>query len=306
MARRLRLQFPGAIYHVINRGNYQHAVFASAGAARAFERTLGEAAARHRWRVHAYVVLSNHFHVALETPEPNLVEGMHWLLTTFVTRHNRFRRRQGHLFQGRYKSLLIQDAAHLSRVADYIHLNPVRAGLVPAAHLAEFRPSSLWHFARPPAPSWLVATSSQSSSEAGSDELSPAILLGRLSEVANQSCADDRMSPGALSTGWAIGTAGWRKALARDHAHLALAPEMVADEIAELKRDQWQRELEVGLGVLGKTLQDAKVEAKSVAWKVALARRLREAANAPYGWIAEVLEMGAASSVRAYVSQTSD
>jgi putative transposase len=186
MARRLRLQFPGAMYHVINRGNYQHEVFASVGAARAFERTLGEAAARHRWRVHAYVVLSNHFHLALETPEPNLVEGMHWLLTTFVTRHNRFRRRQGHLFQGRYKSILIQDTAHLSRVVDYIHLNPVRASLVPITDLAEFRPSSLWHFARSHAPSWLVATSGQPSSEARGDELSPASLLSRLSKVASR------------------------------------------------------------------------------------------------------------------------
>ncbi|MBI4626260.1 MAG: transposase [Verrucomicrobia bacterium] len=64
---------------MINRGNFQHPVFASAGATRAFEKALEEACQRYRWRVHAYVVLSNHFHVALETPEPNLVDGMHWL-----------------------------------------------------------------------------------------------------------------------------------------------------------------------------------------------------------------------------------
>ena len=106
MPRRLRIQYPDARYHVINRGNFRQPVFASDGAALAFERALAEATRRYRWRVHAYVVLSNHFHVALETPEPNLTDGMHWLLTTFCSRHNRCRGRHGHLFQGRYKALL--------------------------------------------------------------------------------------------------------------------------------------------------------------------------------------------------------
>src|SRR5688572_8900047 len=108
MARRLRLQFPGALYHLINRGNFRQNVFASLGASQAFIRALEEAAERFRWRVHAYVVMSNHYHVALETPEPNLAIGMHWLQTTYATRHNRFRGRHGHLWQGRFKSLLIQ------------------------------------------------------------------------------------------------------------------------------------------------------------------------------------------------------
>ncbi|MGH7943742.1 MAG: transposase [Opitutaceae bacterium] len=71
IARRLRLEFPGACYHVINRGNYRRDIFAAANAARAFETCLGEAAVRCRWRVHALVVMRNHFHLALETPDPN-------------------------------------------------------------------------------------------------------------------------------------------------------------------------------------------------------------------------------------------
>jgi len=99
MARKLRIQYPGALYHVINRGNYRRALFGSEGAASAFERALAEASSRHGWRVHAHVVMRNHFHLALETPEPNLVDGMHWLQSTYANRFNRFRREQGHLFQ---------------------------------------------------------------------------------------------------------------------------------------------------------------------------------------------------------------
>ena len=81
LPRRLWIQFPGACYHIINRGNFRQAVFAASGAAAAFERTLAQTVARFRWSMHAHVMLSNHFHLAIETPEPNLSEGIHWLLT---------------------------------------------------------------------------------------------------------------------------------------------------------------------------------------------------------------------------------
>ena len=115
MARRLRIQFPGAIYHVINRGNYRRDLFLSVGEAQAFLETLREARDLMGWHVHAYVLMRNHYHLAVETPEPNLVEGMHWLQSTWATRFNRFRQERGHLFQGRYQSLLIEDASALAR-----------------------------------------------------------------------------------------------------------------------------------------------------------------------------------------------
>jgi REP element-mobilizing transposase RayT len=77
MARRLRLQFPQAIYHVINRGNYRRDLFATPGAAMSFERTLGEACLRFDWVIHAFAAMRNHFHLALTTPHPNLSDGMH-------------------------------------------------------------------------------------------------------------------------------------------------------------------------------------------------------------------------------------
>src|SRR4051812_47665112 len=124
MARKLRLQYEGALYHVINRGNYRRDIFQTAGAAKAFEATLFEAGDRYGWRLHAHALMRNHFHLALETPESNLVEGMHWLQSTYATRFNRYRSDRGHLFQGRYQSPVIEDAAVLVRVVNYIHLNP--------------------------------------------------------------------------------------------------------------------------------------------------------------------------------------
>ena len=119
MARRLRIEYPGALQHVINRGNYRRDLFENVGAAEAFLRVLFEAADKFGWWVHAYVLMRNHFHLAIETPQPNLGDGMHWLQTTMSPRVNRLRKEHGHLFQGRYKSLVIEDVAALGRVGDY-------------------------------------------------------------------------------------------------------------------------------------------------------------------------------------------
>jgi REP element-mobilizing transposase RayT len=88
MARPLRIEYDGARYHVINRGNYRKNLFEGSGAAEAFERTLGEAAISFGWKVHAYVVMRNHFHLALELTEPNLSLGMKWLQGTWTRRFN--------------------------------------------------------------------------------------------------------------------------------------------------------------------------------------------------------------------------
>src|SRR5882672_9133694 len=151
MARKLRLEFPGACYHVINRGNYRADIFRTEGARAAFEACLLEACARHNWVLHAFVVMSNHYHLALETPEGNLVKGMQWLQATFANRFNKLRGKRGHLFQGRYKALVVEEGEPLAEVCHYIHLNPVRAGLVEVGGLREYRHSSYWYLWLPKA-----------------------------------------------------------------------------------------------------------------------------------------------------------
>ena len=157
MARKVRLEFSGAAYHVLNRGNYRRDLFAGTGASAAFTSCLGDAAGRFGWRVHAFVVMRNHFHLALETPEPNLSDGMKWLQGTWATRFNRFRVETGHPFQGRYKAWHVEPGPALAQVAHYIHLNPVRASLVTPERLLEFRWSSLPRLVAQDRPPWLDA-----------------------------------------------------------------------------------------------------------------------------------------------------
>src|SRR4029077_10578585 len=130
MARKLRVEFEGAVYHVMNRGDQRERIFVNDEDRRLFLATLGEACAKTEWQVHAYCLMSNHFHLVIETPQANLVAGMKWLLGVYTKRYNIRHELYGHLFAGRYKALLVEGSGHgyLRTVCDYVHLNPLRAG----------------------------------------------------------------------------------------------------------------------------------------------------------------------------------
>jgi len=98
------VQFEGAFCHVINRGNYRRDLFETLGAAESFLVALFEAVGRFGWRLHSYILMRNHFHLALETPKPNVVDGMHWLQSSVARRFNRFGQERGHLFQAAIRS----------------------------------------------------------------------------------------------------------------------------------------------------------------------------------------------------------
>ena len=127
MARKPRVEFAGATYHVMCRGNHQEAVFKDAKDNERFLDTLGEVSERNGWLIHAFVLMGNHYHLLMETPEPNLVDGMQWLQSTYTQRFNARHKVWGHLFQGRYKALPVDQGEYFRTVADYIHLNPARA-----------------------------------------------------------------------------------------------------------------------------------------------------------------------------------
>ena len=107
MARKLRLEYAGAIYHVMNRGDRREPIFQDDPDRKRFVETLAECCAKTGWRVHAYVLMPNHFHLVMTTPQPNLVAGMKWFLGTYTARLNRRHKLVGRLFSGRYKSLVV-------------------------------------------------------------------------------------------------------------------------------------------------------------------------------------------------------
>src|ERR1017187_4495725 len=160
MARKLRVEYPGAVYHVMNRGDRREAIFRDDKDRQMFVSTLAEACGKTGWEVHALCLMGNHFHLVMETPRGNLVAGMKWFLGTYTGRFNRRHKLFGHLFSGRYKSLIIDGSGngYLRTVCDYVHRNPVRAKLLAAGEtLRSYRWSSYpWYVASPSKrPKWL-------------------------------------------------------------------------------------------------------------------------------------------------------
>ena len=130
MARPLRIEYAGALYHVTSRGDRQEAIFDDDQDRRAFLNVVGQVVSRFRWRCHAYCLMSNHYHLMIETPEANLTKGMRHLNGVFTQWSNRRHKRSGHLFQGRYKAILVDQDSYFLELARYIVLNPVRAAMV--------------------------------------------------------------------------------------------------------------------------------------------------------------------------------
>ncbi len=133
MARPLRLEFAGALYHVTSRGNRCEPIFERNDDRRGFLSVLDDVCETFNWVCHAYCLMGNHYHLLIETPEGNLSNGMRQLNGVYTQTFNRSHKRTGHLFQGRYKAILVDKESYLLELARYIVLNPVRASMVRSA-----------------------------------------------------------------------------------------------------------------------------------------------------------------------------
>jgi len=130
MARPLRIQYPGAVYHVMNRGGARQKIFLEKEDYEAFLKTIGEIHERWGVEIFAYCLMGNHYHICLRTPEGNLSRVMRHLDGLYTQRFNRMHRRDGALLRGRYKSIVVDKDTYLAQVVRYIHLNPLEAGMV--------------------------------------------------------------------------------------------------------------------------------------------------------------------------------
>ncbi len=294
MARKLRVEYPGAIYHVLNRGDRREPIFEDDADRRRFLETLWETCAKTGWQVHAYCLMSNHFHLVIETPQANLVAGMKWFLGTYTSRFNRRHKLFGHLFSGRYKALVVDGSGngYLRTVGDYVHLNPVRAKLIGAERpLTAFRWSSYPEYLKPPSrrPAWLRVD--RLLGEAGIPRDTAAgrrQFALRLEERRGQESGGDWK---AIRRGWCLGDETFRKEL------LAQMTEKMGEHHYGVERQESATEkaeqiVRMALDKANWTDKDLERQRKGDRWKVRLAARLRRETTMTLKWIAERLHMG--------------
>jgi putative transposase len=299
MARKLRVEYPGAIYHVMNRGDRREPIFHDDADREQFLAALGEACQKAVWEVHAFCLMPNHFHLVVETPQGNLVAGMQWLLGTYTGRFNRRHKLFGHLFSGRYKALIVDGSGdgYLKTVCDYVHLNPARARLLAAeAPLRAYRWSSF--------PDYLKAASKRV----------PWLRVERLFgeyRIPNDSAAGRREFGAAVEArrgqeegeafkgvrrGWFLGGEQFRQELLagvdRQLGALHFGPER-----AESQDARAERLVQEELKRLGCTEADLAARRKGDPAKVRLAQRLREETVVTVAWIARRLQMGSVAYV---------
>jgi putative transposase len=295
MARRMRLESAAGVYHVLNRGNYRADVFQTERTKEAFLRCLGETCERTGWVVHAWCIMSNHYHLALSTPRANLVEGMCWLQGTFACRFNRFRREHGHLFQGRYKSSVVDPTGGLGPLCHYIHLNPVRARMRSVRQLRSYRWTSLrWLLrARSERPCWFEpGPALRHAGELADDAAGRDKYLEYLEWLAEDEPEQKRQRFDTMSRDWIIGSEGFVKTVVQEHRELTGQGPRLAQEIQDAREAIWQQRLDGLLRRSSRTRAELVAEGKSAGWKVAMAADLKAQTTVTNRWLSRNLHLG--------------
>jgi putative transposase len=306
MARPLRYEAAGAVYHVMARGDGGKHVFEEDKDCDSWLDLLGRVHERFGWRTHAWVLMGNHFHILLETPEPNLVAGMKWFLGVFSQGWNRRRQRRGHVFQGRYKAVVVngeeREGCYFRIVADYIHLNPVRAGMVggeTGRRLRTWRWSSFAAYAGSRIPEWLetgrVLRAFQVSEDGHGGKAYAGYLEAR-SKERKGGISDAALAE--LRRGWYLGGKGFAAKILESLA-TATHPKRRKGSVggaAALAHDAAEAEKIVagGLSALGMP-EDAAKPLKRGKWrqqKTLLAALVRQRTGVGNAWVAARLGMG--------------
>ncbi|MEO6992795.1 MAG: transposase, partial [Lacunisphaera sp.] len=251
--------------------------------------------------VYAYVIMRDHFHLALETPRPNLAAGMKWLQGTWATRFNRFEAHGGRPFQGRYKSLHVEPGETMARVANYIHLNPVRAKVVSAAQLEAFKHSSLPLFFRKDRPDWLEAATVLKASGGFPDSAAGWRAYRKyLTALAAGDAISREGQFRRISRGRVIGSVefkrDWKKDLAKLGRDWERARSKGREVVPEAREKLWAEKLKTGARLFKINL-DRLPKKKSATEKAQLAALLRIGTGASNDWLAKKLAMGHPASV---------
>jgi len=295
MARQPRIEYEGAIYHVMNRGDRREKIVLGDDDRELFVSTLAEACGKSGWEVHAWCLMDNHFHLVLETPLGNLVAGMKWFLGTYTIRFNARHRMRGHLFAGRYKSLIVddRDASYLRTVADYVHLNPARAGLIkPDESLDACQWSSYGDYLASASkrPAWLRTDRVMGEHGIGRED-----RRGRLEFAKRMEALRQEKSEGSeykeIRRGWRFGSEEFVSRML-DRIAGGCSENQTRREQDESMEQRAARIVAEGLRKADWSAERLKTEQKGHPLKVALAAQLRRETTMTLRWIAEKLSMG--------------
>jgi putative transposase len=294
VARKLRIQYEGAIYHIMNRGDHREDIFLDDKDRELFLETLGQACDKTDWQIHAWCLMRNHFHLVVETPKANLVDGMKWLLGTYTSRFNRRHKLFGHLFSGRYKSLFVDGSGngYLKTVCDYVHLNPARAKLLTSKHkLGDFQWSSYGQYLQPRGtrPPWLRVD--RLLGEHGVPKDSPAGREQFEKSVERRRLAEDGQQFKSVMRAWCIGSEEFRKELLAQMSQKA-GPEHFGREIRESAEEKAQRIIAEALKRLNWKEETLAQKRKGDKDKLQIALGLRQETTMTLAWIAMRLHMG--------------
>ena len=317
MPRKPRIEYKGAIYHIMSRGNRGDSIFEDDGDNELFIDTLAEACTKTGWLVHAFCLMGNHYHLLLETPEANLVSGMKWLQGTYTQRFNSRHRQWGHLLQGRYKALVVNgEADYFLTVSNYVHLNPARARMIPGsggAELADFRWSSFLLYLDPAKrPEWLSVDRTLGSLGLTDDRKGLVAFKGYMDQrVLEVSGSPDPMDMDAawssIRRGWYLGDASFRKELL-DRLDGVICQQgrrdsFSGEQVREHDELEAERLLRWGVDRLGIKQEELEFLKKSAPVKQALCWLLRKRTIVTNRWLAERLWCGHPSAISTFVSR---
>lgn len=291
MARRIRIQYTGALYHIVSRGDRDGPIFVDDADRETFLKTLDETCAKTSWRIHAYVLMSDHFHLLLRTPEANLVAGMQWLLGTFTTRFNVRHGQRGHLFAGRYRATPIDpQGGYLQTAVDYIHLNPARAKLIQDHEpLRAFRWSSLGSYLEPGEAYRPTVEPVATEFDTMKDGRKAARNFEQHMEWRRTLDLNEEFQ--GLRHGWFFGAESFRAELLAK-MDPAPTPNHIGPEIQQSTEARAERIVARELERVGWSEQELLECAKGDLKKIQIAEQLREESTMTLGWIAERLRMG--------------
>lgn len=304
MARKPRLERENGSYHLINRGNYRRDIFAAPRTRLAFMKCVDEAHRKTGWRSFAVAVMINHYHLTTRTPQPNLVSGMKWLQGTFAMRFNGLRDERGHLFQGRYKSILLDPGTRLGPTCHYVHLNPVRAGLMTVDELADYPWTSVrWLMHPGERPEWFdPRVALQHAGGLEDTRAGRRAYLAYLGWLIGNADAQKAMGFADMVKGWAQGSKEFLQDIVRDHARAAAEGERTPEDLRTAQEALHQALVDQLLKPLGRTRDELRATSKSEEWKIALAAALKLRSTVTNHWLGTELHLGCRSEVSRNVS----